>query len=151
MRMAPTHIRLLAAALVATAIPTCCCTGRLLSDVLIRLGNPQNVVFALGGTVQQSTEHSEPSSGCCGKTPDESAPARPSHDDKPCDCDRFKPVKNLPEVPGTLELTPPAFAMKPTFRPVTLRPQVLAQTTDLHTAFDRPPTTLLRLRCALIL
>lgn len=142
--------RLLLAAVLAVALPLCCCRGGMLASLLGGGAGECSLSAALDApyrTAPPSTRADEPAGGCCGE---EDKP-QPGHDDGPCNCGHQKEIKSLPEAPPSLagvgqvvDFLPAPVGFVPMAGPVAFAARPTRE------AVPRPPTTLLRLHCALI-
>lgn len=142
--------RLLLTAMLVAAIPLCCCRGEiwgsLLAGVSAECSESQASHGEAGHCHPQDHCAGQSGNGCGGKD------REPCDDDGPCDCGRHRDVKSLPEAPASIAagssvlvgILPAPGAVSPanlTGGGAPASPE----------GAPRPPTTLLRLRCALVL
>lgn len=151
MRLIPPQLRSTIAALLLVAVPFCCCEGQAVVRALGTLSGVYSV--AVSGHHHQSEgehgqDHSRPHNGC---TPGSDGHSAPCDDDGPCDCAQHKQAKQVPESPTTLDLSGTVVHMLPSLDLGFWIPEAPVRTVSSDAAIPRPPTSLLRLHCALII
>ena len=128
------------------AMPVCCCRGHFPGAAASAFNSDRGTAC-----------HGEMSGGHAGDSGGSGSPCSgrsrpPCQDDGPCDCGDQKDMKSLPEAPGSVPVASSALCVR-------LEPDTAVSSARLigggssgfwEPAF-RPPATLLRLRCALII
>jgi len=145
--------RFLLTAMLVVAIPLCCCRGQMWSSLFTaasvcsesHAGGGSHGGVAHGHADEHGSDHR--SAGCGNED------REPCDDDGPCDCGHQRDIKSLPEAPTSIAAGSTALvailpaldgAISPAIR-------MNARTRLPLEAAPRPPTTLLRLHCALII
>lgn len=153
------QFRLLIAALLLAAVPFCCCEGRALTRSI-------EAVAASGSAIMVGHESrpwglastQKDRMGCCGGSqadevmrPCESEHSRPCGHDDPCRCAQHTIVKDLPGHPPAIGFVSNALGIVPVV--AILPPCGTGPTSVLLRpgAIPKPPTSLLRLHCALMI
>ena len=144
------HLRWLIATLLGIELPVCCCTGPPIARAL-------GVVMAshafAGADDKADGPHIEPPGesrgGCCAST-DKGRNPVPCKDDGPCDCGQHKQIKQVPEGKATLGAPSPLVVVLPSVDRAVWAPKPAARARrGAAKAVTRPPSSLLRLHCAL--
>lgn len=150
-RLNTPHVRWMVATLMAVALPFCCCNGRLVTQAIGALAAIPTVALAPHHDETGSLHHGdrEPAHGCCPSGPSDRP--TPCEDDGPCDCDQHKQVKQLPESPTTVDYSGTLVAVLSSVAPAGWVPEPPSIARLSPAAVPRPPTSLLRLHCALII
>ena len=151
---APGPARILLIAALVLAMPLCCCRGQTWASILLRVGASGTglVATAVGGDAGAMSPH------CSSMASDAGVRAETCHDDAPgpcddgpCDCGQDRVVKGLPDAPTALPVGLQIGAVAPASAiavgPAGPHSGALRPAPG---AVPRPPSTLLRLHCALI-
>lgn len=149
-RLTSPHARWMLATVMAVALPFCCCNGRLGTQAFGALASIQTVAH---GSHHEDTGHrhrgeSRESGHGCHSSGQSEGPT-PCDDDGPCDCEQHKQIKQLPERSTTVDLSWTVIAILATVEQTEWIPEPPSITRLSPAAVPRPPTSLLRLHCAL--
>jgi len=152
-RLTSPHARWMFATLMAVALPFCCCNGRLVTQAFGALATISTVAHGwhhedIGN--RHHGESRESGHGCHSSDPSDDGSA-PCDDDGPCDCDQHKQVKQIPERSTTVDLSWTVIAVLTTVERPLWIPEPPAISRLSPAAVPRPPTSLLRMHCALII
>ena len=144
--------RLLLTVMLAAAIPLCCCRGEMLASLLGGEPHKCTVSHATADHGHTSHGHSHQHGSGHGKSGCGHDAPEPCNDEGPCDCAHQGDIKSLPDAPtsvkdsgGVLVTVLPELSVGRSGVPLTnFRLRRLSE------AVPRPPTSLLRQHCALI-
>jgi hypothetical protein len=133
---------------IALIVPVllCCCGGRLAARFFAQFGTPETAAQVAPAGWSGESEH-----GCCGTRQAPEAPA-PADDSRSCECEKVREARQLPEsgpsltdtsvcAPVVRAVEAPAWAV---VSPARVRQAVAAPA-------PKPPSSLLRQHCALVI
>lgn len=134
------------AVLITAGMSYCCCTGKTLGAILSQLSS-----VSLGERASLMADAHGHAGSCCMEDGDGNTQPAPSKDRAPCHCEHHKQIKKLPDAQPGVEFAAAPVLLSIPAAIVEDSPQQRVPTPLCVGVVPKPPTTLLRLRCALII
>lgn len=151
-RLTSPYARWMLATVMVVALPFCCCNGRLVTQAYGGLAAIHTVAHGslYEGTGNLHHQEADPGPGQGCHSSGKSDGSTPCDDDGPCDCEQHKQVKQVPDRSTTVDFSWTLIAVLPGDERTDWIPEPPTIARFSPGAVPRPPTSLLRLHCALI-